>query len=246
MTRQGWSQKMRSSWQPHPVLAFGRSRPRVRAFPPQRFDNRKQFTCAVSTGVSLVDCLQTIGDEVLRKIPVGEDASNDIGHGGLGICRQIAFARKETLVVRPRRAGERNTASQGLEHADSGNAGKCSCVWPARHMHRHARPREGLRRAMIREPACVVDSTRGQHVTHMSWVAHAVDSSAQSKTCCRIDQKYFELAAALLVAPIADPDQIGVRLFRWLWPKQVGISCFVPSEGALRPAAAQIDFAQYL
>src|SRR3954469_17628702 len=72
-----------------------------------------------------------------------------------------------------------------------------------------------------------------------------MDTRAQTKPCRWIDQECFELAAALIVAPIADPDEVQLLTGRRQRVKQGRVGSLVPSECSPRPAALKIDFTQH-
>src|SRR5258706_11593885 len=90
------------------------------------------------------------------------------------------------------------------------------------------------------------DAAVGQHGADVIRIADAMDAGAKSESRGGLDQVCGELAAALVIAPIADPDQVGVLLRRYGGPKQRRVGRLMPREGALRPAALQIDLADHL
>src|SRR5215204_1061229 len=54
----------------------------------------------------------------------------------------------------------------------------------------------------------------------------------------------MKLGRALIVAPVADPDDIALRARGGKGAERAGVGGFVPGEGALGPAALEIYFSQ--
>ncbi len=73
-----------------------------------------------------------------------------------------------------------------------------------------------------------------------------MDDGAQAQSADRLQQEGPQLAGALVVAPIADPDQILLLAHRRLGAEQAQIGGLVPGPHAPAPALAQIDLAHCL
>src|SRR5689334_21545271 len=116
----------------------------------------------------------------------------------------------------------------------------------ARHVHGHARIGKSLRRAMRRQPAAIVDAAGLDDLERIRWIAYAVDNGVELDPSGRLDQVLPQFGAALLVAPIADPDQIVPRTTLWQGSIQRGVRRLMPGEGAVGPAEREIDLPQHL
>jgi hypothetical protein len=71
-----------------------------------------------------------------------------------------------------------------------------------------------------------------------------MDASAQPQPGCRLDEKFLQLLGSLIVAPIADPDEIDLLGDTADRTEQGGVGRFMPSEDAVAPATAPIDLTQ--
>lgn len=81
----------------------------------------------------------------------------------------------------------------------------------------------------------------GQRPPPLRRVAHAIDSGAQAQFARRAQQKLVQLGGALLIAPVADPDQIALRRRCGERAEEPRVGRLVPDPGAPRPALAQVE-----
>src|SRR5690606_28093938 len=79
-------------------------------------------------------------------------------------------------------------------------------------------------------------------------VAHAAEVGTQSQFLYWPEQEGFQLPGTLIIAPVADPDQVapGEVVVRFPGIKDPGIRGFVPGPDVVVPAVRLIDAAQYV
>ena len=158
---------------------------------------------------------------------------------------EVAARREEPLGVVPRRAHERDAARERLERPDGRDAGQRGRVGPARHVHRDAearRTRAGT--AWFGQPAAVLDAGLGERAPRRLRVAHAVDARAQAERPHRLEQELLELGRALVVAPVADPDEVALARDAGLRPEDARVGRLVPGPRAPGPAAGEVEVAE--
>jgi hypothetical protein len=108
--------------------------------------------------------------------------------------------------------------------------------------------REDVRHGVVRDPAAVLDAGGGKSRDCRFRVPHAVRRRANAKPTHRLDQEFFQLGGALLVSPVADPDDIAA-IRGWCMTgrrerrEHARIGRLVPGPGALRPAQLEVAIA---
>src|SRR5690606_16555733 len=127
---------------------------------------------------------------------------------------------------------QRDAAGQRLEHTDGWNTGQVLDIWAARNVHRQLVAGEYLRRLEVGQPAAVGDTEFGQRLERVVRVAHAVDGGIQAQLGDRAEQEGAQLLPALVVAPVADPDQVSTLLQLRQRPEQLDVGSLVPGPGA--------------
>src|SRR3954468_15896955 len=99
---------------------------------------------------------------------------------------------------------------------------------------------------MVRKPASIVDSKSTEPINDLAGIPHSVDARGESESHCGLDQELVELAVTLIVAPIADPDEILFLAAAGQRMEQRRIRRFVPGVGPSAPAPCRIDVAEHL
>src|SRR5437868_2909820 len=110
--------------------------------------------------------------------------------------------------VVPRRTDERNTTSKSFEWTNCWNAWKIRDVWPPRNVQRHARAGKDLRHFVVRQPAAISNASFGERCDRFLRIANSVDLSVQLQVFYWFDEKLLQFSRALVVAPVADPNEI--------------------------------------
>jgi hypothetical protein len=110
-----------------------------------------------------------------------------------------------------------------------------------RHVHGHRVARKHGGRLGIRQPAAVPRAISRQRGERVGGVADTVDVKRQAGGARRLKQEIMQLVAALLVAPVADPDHARARLLGGGGTEQARVGRLVPGEGARSPAVVAID-----
>ena len=149
-------------------------------------------------------------------------------------------------------ASSQGAETSGMPQASASNTrivgmpGSASRIGPARHVHGDACAGECLRHQVVGQPAAKRDAPAAQPAQRLVRIAHAVDRGIEAEVDDRAQQVLLELGGALVVAPVADPDE--VELLR---PRPAtGRSCAgrpprarsrrgAPSRGAGRSRAAR-------
>ncbi len=168
---------------------------------------------AVRATVPGADRLQAALDKRLAQIRIVADGAKMPLHLGFVLGHQKILADPEqALRVAPRRGDERDAAGERLEHADRRNARQHLDVEAARHMHRGEMAREDLGGLGVREPSPIARAVAPERIARVVGVAHAVDVKRQADGSGRAEKKVLQLAAALVVAPVADPDEAGASV----------------------------------
>jgi hypothetical protein len=143
-------------------------------------------------------------------VVVRGEAVQRLPHGLGRIHRDVVAGAKEVLRVQPRRADQRNAARQRLEHADGRNSPQHLHVGAPRHVQRHAAAREGGGHVDGRGPAAKLHAGVRQLRQRVLGIADAVRRERQLGKAPRGAQPVVaQLLRALLVAPVADPDDVG-------------------------------------
>src|SRR5215208_7760498 len=76
-------------------------------------------------------------------------------------------------------------------------------------------------------------------------ISNSVDTRRQAKRRNGLDQKALQLIITFAVAPIADPDQVGVLVRAGVGTEQRRIGSFMPGKGAATPSARNVDLPQH-
>src|SRR5437879_1331691 len=77
-------------------------------------------------------------------------------------------------------------------------------------------------------------------------ITNTMNACAQAQPCSRIEQEALELATALVVTPVPDPDEIDILVGGRERMEQGRVCRLVPGECSPRPAAFEIDVTQDL
>src|SRR5207237_9355687 len=93
---------------------------------------------------------------------------------------------------------------------------------------------EELGDPLVRDPAAVAQAGEADLQPRRARVADAVDRPAQAQPAGRLEQEAVQLGAALAVAPVADPDQVGLGLEPPERVEDAGVGGLVPGPGPLR------------
>src|SRR5215203_539447 len=129
-------------------------------------------------------------------------------HLNLAVRHQKILADPEqALRVAPRRRDERDAAGERLEDTNGWNARQKLDVEAARHVHGGEMARKDLGSFGVREPSAIGRAIAPERVERVVGIAHAVDIERQTEGLGWAEQKRFQFVAALIVAPVADPDE---------------------------------------
>ena len=104
--------------------------------------------------------------------------------------------------------------------------------------------REHLRRARIGDPAAVAGAVAPQHGQRLGRIADAVDVEREARFARRREQEVLDLAGALAVAPVADPDEALALALDLRRMEQPNVRRLVPDDDAVAPAPAAVDLGQ--
>src|SRR3954453_22949607 len=99
---------------------------------------------------------------------------------------------------------------------------------------------------MVRKPAGIIDSEWGEPRDDLAGIPHPVNARGESESDRWLDQELVELAISLVVAPIADPDEVLVLLDRGQRMEERGVRRFVPGVSAPAPSPTRIKVAEHL
>src|SRR5215208_851552 len=154
----------------------------------------------------------------------------------------VPTAHEQTFCVLPRRGYERNRAGERLERPNRRNPRQRPGVGSPRDVHGHAVTRKDLGHEMVREPSAVAQPDPLERADRLGRIADAVDRTAQPELLRRTDQELVQLLAALVVTPVADPNQIPLSRPEER-PEDANVCGFVPRPRAPGPPALEIEIA---
>ena len=166
--------------------------------------------------------------------------------GAIGGEQIIRVGGEQRFAIVPGRGDKWNAASESLEHADRRDAGQRHGIGSAWDMHRRSRCGKCLRHAEVRQISGEFDPGFGKLRLSFGRVAHPVHTCRQPERPHRLDQKLAKLGGALLVAPIAEPDEVALLCDFRPWIKHRSVGGLVPGKDLVAPAAPPVGIAQRL
>src|SRR5581483_7811578 len=120
---------------------------------------------------------------------------------------------EQAFGIGPGRAQQRSAAGQRLKDANGRDAAEAVGVLAARYVKREQTPRISFRRTQVGQVTAEINAGGLQPLQRILRVANAIHSDATARHLAGgSDEKFLQLAGALLVPPVADPDKI-VGLF---------------------------------
>src|SRR5690348_5282853 len=155
------------------------------------------------------------GFESAQRLSVGRGlVREELFHCAFHFCsasdkEKVALA-KELLVIVPGGGDERNSAGQRLKHTNGWDAVHGRCVLLARNMYREPRAGVGGGRFEIGQISAVVHSGIAQSGEALFGVAYPENlKAAAAERHGRSEQEFANFFGTFLVAPIADPYDVG-------------------------------------
>src|SRR5438094_2658948 len=112
-------------------------------------------------------------------------------------------------------------------------------------MNGSARTGENVGHPVIGKPASEIDAAIAQTRTNLVRISDPVNPGLESEPDRRLDQKFAELAVALVIAPVADPDEIDAFAGFTKRMENRPVGRFMPGEYPPAPASRLIDLTQY-
>src|SRR6185437_105435 len=128
-------------------------------------------------------------------------------------------------------------------YAECGHATQAVRVEPARHVQADLAARVHFGRVQVWQIAAEFNVRFCESLKSVFGIAHAVNGKlGVAQYSCRSNEKLFELASALFITPIADPNHVGV--FGGIDRKEMsGIGGFVESPRSLNSEAVNVNAA---
>src|SRR5690606_18182699 len=160
-----------------------------------------------------------------------------------GVEKILAWPEKALGIV-PGSADEWDACCKRLKDTDRRDARERLHIGAARYVNRHAVLCEGAGRIDIRNPAAIGKAGPPKRHQSLGWITHAPHRAHQAERGCRLHQKFAELGGALTVAPVADPDEIGLLFLIFYGPEKPRVGRLVPGYDLPAPAEAAITLGQ--
>src|SRR5581483_7073695 len=201
-----------------------------------------QLPRAMSAGVARSDGLQARCGELAAGIVVAQEALDFRLHGGAIRHHQVILAGTEqTFSIGPGGAQQHSAAGQRFKDANGRDAAEAVGVLAARYVKREQALRISFRRAQVGQVTAEINTGGLQPLQRILRVANAIHSDATVRHLAGgSDEKFLQLAGALLVPPVADPDEV-VGLLGRQRPEDVHGGGFVKGPGAGEPEAVHIN-----
>ena len=178
---------------------------------------------------------------------IAEQARELPRHLGAISGEQEILPRREQAGRRaPQRRDERDAARERLERADGRNAGQGRDVGPTRHVDGDVEAREHVGHLVIRQPAAVLDARAPERTARLLRIAHAVEPGLETQLSYGLDQELVQLRRTLLVAPVADPDEIAIAPRGRHRVKASHVGRLVPCPCPRRPSVLEVRVADHI
>jgi hypothetical protein len=167
---------------------------------------------AVGAGVAGADGFEAVGCEAAGEFGFVKDVGEVVFHFAAVAGDEVIFSRCEKFFgIVPGGTDQGNAAGEGFEDADGGDAGESFDVGASGDVDGDGESGESFGGHEIGEPAGVFDGGVGEGVLGVLWVADAVDAGAEAELANGLEEEFVELGGALIVAPVADPDEVALR-----------------------------------
>src|ERR671936_552703 len=184
------------------------------------------------TGVAGANGCQPMFNQVARHFFVGQQSAQMLFHLRAVSCDEvIASGLKQLLDIGPRRTDEWNTAGECFKRANCRNPGEQLNVWPPRNMNRDFDPRETLRHTVVRQPTAVADAGIPKQLECVLWITNAEYLCAEAERLDRFNEEFAKLGCALLITPVANPNEVAIEFISLAGKENVCVGCFVPRPG---------------
>src|SRR4051794_27453531 len=163
----------------------------------------------MAAGVPREDRFKAADGEFFGECLIVEDGAKMFAHlGAVSRDEVIDAGPEESFGILPRRADEGDSASECFKGTDRGDAWQLSRVRAAGHVHGYAETREEFGHAEVGQPAAVLNAGGGECLLRGFRVADPKYFRVEVQRFGRLDQELVQFGRALIVAPVADPDQV--------------------------------------